>query len=253
MKDVVEYMDKGYAIQCKTREEFDFVISKYNPKALSHNLWDRNKERTCVWGSGRHNGCFGDWNETSAKKGYTLIQASEFMAKELVFEVGKWYKTKEGDNTYTKCANIDITRTRFDYNECILNGKYCNSYKQGTWFKHPEMTEATLEEIQQYLPEGHVDKILIEFDILKTSFGFWGQDFDRMANKTLKSSIRLKDKTNLTNLNQKENDTSKESCKVQRVNISISGATTRRGEGFTSPSSKVRFGDDHCDHQKRLS
>lgn len=68
---------------------------------------------------------------------------------------GKWYKNLPETETFARCASIKING--FDYNEAIYNRNY--TLNNGSWEYHNQMIEVSLEEIQQYLPNNHPDKI----------------------------------------------------------------------------------------------
>ena len=70
------------------------------------------------------------------------------------FIVGKWYYNSE--KTYAKVDSI-IDYDNFNFKEWITNGMYF--LESSYWGDHPKMREASIEEIQQYLPDGHPDKI----------------------------------------------------------------------------------------------
>ncbi|MBC7088750.1 MAG: hypothetical protein H5T96_09850, partial [Tissierellales bacterium] len=85
----------------------------------------------------------------------------EVKEKEMKFEVGKWYKNPDWgykDSYYGKLTDVvpkDLSI--FPSKEYIRNGEYRNSGNYFTSAKN--CVEVPLEEIQQYLPEGHVDKL----------------------------------------------------------------------------------------------
>jgi hypothetical protein len=68
-----------------------------------------------------------------------------------MFEKGKWYKGV--DNSYRKCSETRPDHCR--YSEIIIS----KSWRKDTGNAYWDVREATLEEIQEYLPEGHPDKI----------------------------------------------------------------------------------------------
>ncbi len=74
-----------------------------------------------------------------------------------------WYKNSPQINTYAKCFKDSVGI--FDYKEYIENGKYKNNFK-GFWSGHPNMESVNLSEIQQYLPDNHVDKMTIKTNII---------------------------------------------------------------------------------------
>lgn len=71
------------------------------------------------------------------------------------FEVGKWYKNISEKGWYSKFKRL--IDNKFEVSDYITNqGKY----RTEGWFSlHDGHEEVSLEEIQQYLPEGHVDKL----------------------------------------------------------------------------------------------
>ena len=89
-----------------------------------------------------------DWRKVSKE------ELSEEANSDSKFIIGKWYCNSE--KTYAKVDSI-IDATTFRYKECIYNG--CYEEYSSFWNDHLRMREASLEEIQQYLPEGHPDKI----------------------------------------------------------------------------------------------
>lgn len=99
-------------------------------------------------------------------KWFATLQEAEEFAKTLVepvkeevkFEVGKWYKIKT--------AYSWIIKYRDTINGQIKSDWYCESKpgtkveKNGSWGSEPiEVKELSIEEIQQYLPDNHPDKI----------------------------------------------------------------------------------------------
>lgn len=98
-------------------------------------------------------------------------------------QVGKWYQDSNWSSKqdYVKYERVDI---RVDcckiwYGENILNGRYTK--RDNFWFfTISTLREVPLEEIQQYLPDGHPDKIINPIfkkgdlvRVLKQSHG-WG-------------------------------------------------------------------------------
>jgi hypothetical protein len=74
------------------------------------------------------------------------------------FVVGKWYKNHPKINTYAKC--LKPTSGGFKYEEAIFSGEY-HKGAVSTWGKHSEMIEASLDEIQEFLPNFHSDKVFV--------------------------------------------------------------------------------------------
>jgi len=158
------------AVHCKTQEEWDFVTEKLGNDDENWFIdpdWGNNKS-FCI--------SFEDKNQSQTldfyqNAGYQILSFQEWcdlngykMENEVKFEVEKWYcfKTHLGDPRKIKCSNIDE-----DY-------VYCSSYSiadmqiyacENAWrlnsIKHESIKELSIEEIQQYLPEGHPDKIKV--------------------------------------------------------------------------------------------
>jgi hypothetical protein len=76
------------------------------------------------------------------------------------FEIGKWYKNEgwSSSKDFAK-ASFDETNSigEIKYSEKIYQGEH--SFRSGSWSSCDSCIEATLEEIQKYLPKGHPDKI----------------------------------------------------------------------------------------------
>jgi hypothetical protein len=97
--------------------------------------------------------------EPSTKEAYDL---QELQSK---FIVDKWYKNLGSNKQYiSKLDYIDIKNNRcmFYAKEHIIHGFYQGNFRNySTWvYINDNTVEATLEEIQPYLPDGHVDKII---------------------------------------------------------------------------------------------
>jgi len=104
------------------------------------------------------------------------VKADKFVPKEeslkkTKFEVGRWYKIGNPKNEFINIvkikkifSNIKIEAERGYFNIKGSNPTrkgWCNS--ESTWSDIDYIKELSLEEIQQYLPEGHPDKIKKEF------------------------------------------------------------------------------------------
>ena len=86
----------------------------------------------------------------------SLTQETKSKESELV--VGKWYKGfVEADKLYCKYSPYHDSRY-IGFTEFIRKTTG-HTYFTGNWDNEHSLVEASLEEIQQYLPEGHVDKI----------------------------------------------------------------------------------------------
>lgn len=103
------------------------------------------------------------WFKPSTKEAYEKQQKPSPQAKpvEKTFEVGKWYKAKTS-NLYIKPKELTSNGYSKAGAEVIWNaGSYSAS---GSGTDNPERYNilTDLSEIQQYLPEGHIDKITIK-------------------------------------------------------------------------------------------
>jgi hypothetical protein len=79
------------------------------------------------------------------------------------FEIGKWYKNKgwSSSKDFAK-ASFDETNSigQIEYSEKIHQGEH--AFRSGSWTSYGSCVEATLEEIQKYLPKDHPDKIKLD-------------------------------------------------------------------------------------------
>jgi hypothetical protein len=140
------------AVHCTSQEEWDFVCDKIdsslkwdnkNPcRILSLPRWIGNikfckKENIQILS-------FQEWKDLNGyKSGNKIID-------------GKWYKKE--NNYYIKCHSHTVSLSILSY-EVIYNGKF-ESYQQFKTFDNILTDkEVSIEEIQQYLPAGHPDKI----------------------------------------------------------------------------------------------
>ena len=74
------------------------------------------------------------------------------------FEVGKWYQIKTAYNWIIKYKETDGNTIKAMW--CCLAEPGNKVKKEGTWSSKPtEIKELSIEEIQQYLPDNHPDKI----------------------------------------------------------------------------------------------
>jgi len=141
------------AVHCQSKEEWDFVSEKINYKFITNFKLGYNDTINI-----NANCC--ECKRFYDNSNYNLLSFQEWcdlngykMENKCEFKIGIWYKNS--NTTYAKCYQI-IDPGRFQYNYVISSGNYSESF--GTWNKHDNMVEASIEEIQQYLPDGHVDK-----------------------------------------------------------------------------------------------
>lgn len=139
--------------------------------------------------------CYGKWAEIISLP-ETKVETFEEKPQ---FEVSKWYYNS--DKTFAKVSKI--TDNGFDYDEWILDGIY--DYRPGWWGIHSNMKEATLEEIQQYLPDGHPDKfdskILKIDDLIEGEYYQYIYSDYYLIGKCLKSKSSLASAINPKNYN----------------------------------------------------
>ena len=152
--------------------------SQLNCKAL---IINSNKEfRTCNWcyKSSSRNYRLANVDETkwfeACEKANKFIPKEEALKEQSKFEVGKWYTN--GKKEYTKLHHVH--RDELLYGTDFI---YSGSYKLGggdSWYGTVKdyylLTD--LSEIQQYLPEGHVDKVKVDVipeyvECISTSYG----------------------------------------------------------------------------------
>lgn len=76
------------------------------------------------------------------------------------FIVGKWY-TSENWTHDSYCKFLEINNCGdFEYTECIYEEEYHNN--RNSWNNVDDIVEAPLELIQPFLPEGHIDKLVVK-------------------------------------------------------------------------------------------
>lgn len=99
-------------------------------------------------------------------KDYIISTKAEFdKQNQPKFEVGKWYKVGLFRNSYAKCSDSKIANNgsvdSMICDQAIVDGRFINRPNKSTLIGLELLTDLT--EIQQYLPEGHVDKIVKEY------------------------------------------------------------------------------------------
>lgn len=103
--------------------------------------------------------------ESSTKEAYDLQEKAKFI-------IGKWYKNLDISKAWMcKCEgffNDDLKKMKSS--EYITDKNEYRFYKNTYLQIQDETVEATLEEIQQYLPYNHVDKIKSQLDYEILSF-----------------------------------------------------------------------------------
>jgi hypothetical protein len=159
-------------VHCTTQEEWDFVRNKCTSSSAmyKYETWEKHdKHVTYPEGVGiciKEN-CYSGlsyWKEHNAKI-YTFQEwcdkfghKPDFKPK---FEVSKWYKYDTIEKHYYKPSeNSSLNNGSVKVSEDIYNGNYRNV--KNVWSVKKDVKLLTdLSEIQQYLPDGHVDKIKV--------------------------------------------------------------------------------------------
>jgi hypothetical protein len=147
--------DRVEVVHCTTQEEWDYVSNKMN---YTFSLqWRVNAEKSCINFKARETASLRFYKEKNVKIYSFQEWCDKFGHKpdfiKPKFEVGKWYKGWcEGD--YTKFQKLESDC--FYFTEKIQRRKHCK--KSDWWGNHSGIEEASLEEIQEFLPDGHPDK-----------------------------------------------------------------------------------------------
>lgn len=100
------------------------------------------------------------YNTESFGQEISFEQFKKWVLKENIqstFEIGKWYKSSSWSHK-SYCKFIKIENDKFWFTEKIQNEKLIID-KNWWYYTLSDILEIDLEEIQQYLPEKHVDKI----------------------------------------------------------------------------------------------
>ena len=154
------------AVHCKTQEEWNFVTEKLNYKwnneTGTNNTWSNYGNKTFINLSEKH------FNSIESKNyNFQILSFQEWcdlngykMEKEVKFEVGKWYKNLGVSNRSSNFGKFLSIRNgrEFWMSECIYQESKVDIEEQ--WLNYSDQTvECSLEEIQQYLPDNHPDKI----------------------------------------------------------------------------------------------
>lgn len=167
-RKIEDYENKLVAIFCSSIEEWDKINDLLGKKGLTRDYGDisdpDNAFVDCIHINGRGTASKKHYEQAS----YTIYSASDFLQEEPEFEGGKWYKRNEISNSkgylmYVKPLEINIKDNKQIYKERINgDGEYINLKKTSSCtFKNFTLL-TNLEEIQEFLPEGHADKIKTE-------------------------------------------------------------------------------------------
>ena len=162
---ILDAVEVKQAVHCTTQEEWDFVTEKLGYKWANYSKWSSYLNSTCI---NLNKPGFG--TADVAYTGYQILSFREWcdlngykMEKEVKFEVGKWYKLNfksQPSNYLLKC--IKLNEKSFYYSQYIIldKSKLSNSkVSYGPYSIDMIGDVVPIEEIQQYLPNGHPDKI----------------------------------------------------------------------------------------------
>ena len=160
------------AVHCKTQEEWDFILSKFNPNKLQSNHWDVYKKESCF-----------SLQENCERDGYTSVRHFKVdevkilsfqewcnlngykMEKEVKFEVGDYvvlqYSSAKEIGYDTDCNNTRLKAGHIDKIANFRNGQTLNKNPKIRWVglgSDPYngiveilLRHATQEEINNYL------------------------------------------------------------------------------------------------------
>ena len=148
------------AVHCKTQEEWNFVSEKLNYNWINAKF---GINRDCISLNAAQNSSKIYWKS----KDYKILSFQEWwdligykIENEVKFEVGKWYKNLGNSNKLNNFGKFLSIRNGCEFwmSECIYQEHKVDVKEQ--WLHYSDKTvECSIEEIQQYLPDGHVDKI----------------------------------------------------------------------------------------------
>lgn len=167
-RKIEDYKNKFVAIFCSSIEKWNKVNDLLGKKGLTQSYGDINKPDNTFVDCIHINGMGTGSKKYYEQQTYVIYPASDFLEEEPEFEVGKWYKY---NNHIGKFAGEKDGL--FTVSEYIHNNKF-NDVKDyhNKWGKIDDYQKILLEdlsEIQEWLPEGHVDKIkspiLFKFNI----------------------------------------------------------------------------------------
>jgi hypothetical protein len=154
-------------VHCTTQEEWDFVLSKNSDSVCSIHNVEYIKDKCFTFGKNAYGTQSQlDWFKQNNS---LIISFQEWCDKfnhkpdfKPKFEVGKWYKIKDCTATYRKCSKAELKGTYMCYSDSIDDGRFiANNNGSCDSSKDRLILLTDLSEIQQYLPDNHVDKIKV--------------------------------------------------------------------------------------------
>lgn len=163
-RKIEDYINKGdYAVLCSSIEEWNAIVDLINKNHVSTTTQPYSKTRANVLNLQNLGVTIGTGTLKSFPS-YIIYSASDFLEEEFKFEEGKWYYIELGVHKhYLKFKKINKNNAFLDKEGYIKNLKEwdygCSiNIKEVTFYRL--LTD--LSEIQEFLPDGHVDKIKTE-------------------------------------------------------------------------------------------
>lgn len=168
-KKIEDYINKGdYAVLCSSIEEWNAIVDLINKNHVSTTTQPYSKTKSNVLNLQNLGVTIGTGTLKSFPS-YIIYSASDFLEEEFKFEEGKWYYIELGVHKhYLKFKKINKNNAFLDKEGYIKNLK---EWDYGCSIDIEKVTFyrllTDLSEIQQFLPDGHVDKIvkLISFPL----------------------------------------------------------------------------------------
>lgn len=167
-RKIEDYKEQKIAIYCSSKEEWDKIDNLFGKKGLTRDYGDMSNPDNmfvdCIH-INRMGTASKEWYE---QKGYIVYPASDFLKENPQFDEGKWYKNiGKDDKAYAKCKKFE--KNCFYLSDHISKDKQYRLYTDDSYFSEKNYQNAELltdlSEIQQYLPDGHSDKISFKFNI----------------------------------------------------------------------------------------
>jgi hypothetical protein len=145
------------AVHCTTQKEYKFLKEKIS--MFCENVYSKSNDTVKLDIPHSTFNLYGCKND-----GYQILSFQEWcdlngykMENKCEFEVGKWYKINGVEKAYRKFLSIDSKCNGITYSEAIDGGNYFSDSSLCVGLDRFEL--ASIKEIQQYLPDGHPDKI----------------------------------------------------------------------------------------------
>lgn len=138
------------------------------------------------------------------------------MSKE--YEVGKWYKgfKEDSNKTAAKFLKLSNDKKYFYFSERIYkdDNRPDHIVYHGNWYNELDLVECPLEEISQYLPEGHPDKVFVlperwcvrwecreNYQIINKYFNTIGKTYHYESDRIHRNAIVCSDGTYINKIN----------------------------------------------------